>query len=53
MSQAKSPSEAEAHYEILRAARELERFGDLTTNVAERVIYIVTGHLQDKEVTQA
>jgi phosphate uptake regulator len=28
-------------------ARELERYGDLATNVAERVIYLVTGaHLE-------
>jgi phosphate transport system protein len=53
LSQTKSPGEAEACYEILRAARELERFGDLATNVAERVIYVVTGRLQDNEVVQA
>ena len=34
---------AESAYEILRVARELERFGDLATNVAERIIYLVTG----------
>ena len=28
-------------------AHELERFGDLATNVAERVIYIVTGKLYE------
>ena len=34
---------AESAYETLRVARELERFGDLATNVAERIIYLVTG----------
>lgn len=34
-------------YEMLRVARELERFGDLATNIAERVIYRVTGQMQE------
>jgi phosphate transport system protein len=37
----------EASYDVLRAARELERFGDLATNVAERVIYIATGQSRE------
>ena len=40
----------EASYEGLRAARELERFGDLATNLAERVIYMVTGRFQELNV---
>jgi phosphate transport system protein len=40
----------EATYELLRVARELERFGDLATNVAERVIYIVTGRFSEINV---
>lgn len=36
----------EAVYLVLRAARELERFGDLASNLAERVIYMVTGSLE-------
>jgi phosphate transport system protein len=47
MAGAESPEMAEAVYEILRVARELERFGDLATNVAERVIYLVTGKLYE------
>ncbi len=47
MAQADSPDKIEASYEVLRAARELERFGDLATNIAERVIYRVTGHFQE------
>lgn len=37
----------ETSYERLRVARELERFGDLVTNIAERVIYRVTGQLKE------
>jgi phosphate transport system protein len=40
----------EATYEVLRTARELERFGDLATNLAERVVYMVTGHLAEMNV---
>lgn len=39
--------EIETSYERLRVARELERFGDLVTNIAERVIYRVTGQLKE------
>ena len=48
MAQVGSPDKIEASYEVLRAARELERFGDLATNIAERVIYRVTGHIQEE-----
>lgn len=41
------PTEIETSYERLRVARELERFGDLVTNIAERVIYRVTGQLKE------
>jgi phosphate transport system protein len=37
-------------YEILRVAQSLERFGDLTTNIAERVVYIMTGRLAEVNV---
>jgi len=50
MAETGSPDKVESRYELLRAARELERFGDLATNVAERVIYIVTGHLHETNV---
>lgn len=52
MAQSDQTDEVEAVYEILRTARELERFGDLAANVAERVIYVVTGsmeHMQDED----
>lgn len=47
MAQAQSPDKVEAAYELLRVARELERFGDLATNIAERIIYLVTGSLEE------
>lgn len=47
MAQGQEPEQIEATYEILRSARELERFGDLATNVAERVIYLVTGSMME------
>lgn len=43
MAQLQDPGDLQACYEILRAARELERFGDLAANVAERSIYMLTG----------
>ena len=42
-----STAQVEAAYEVLRAARELERFGDLATNVAERTVYLVTGSFEE------
>jgi phosphate transport system protein len=45
-----NPDKVEASYEILRAARELERYGDLATNIAERVIYVATGSLHEANV---
>jgi phosphate transport system protein len=47
MADVKDPDRVEASYEVLRTARELERFGDLATNISERVIYMVTGHLDE------
>jgi len=52
MADTKKQKKVEASYEILRSARELERFGDLATNVAERVIYIVTGSLYEININQ-
>ncbi|HAJ37171.1 MAG TPA: phosphate transport system regulatory protein PhoU [Chloroflexi bacterium] len=45
-----SPEEAENEYEVLRIAREFERFGDLITNVAERLIFIVTGSMEEVNI---
>jgi phosphate transport system protein len=40
----------ESEYELLRIAREFERFGDLVTNVAERLIFLVTGSMAEINV---
>lgn len=47
-----SARKAEAAYELLRVARELERFGDLAANVAERTVYLVTGSLDEFNTDQ-
>ena len=52
MAESESPDKVEANYEVLRTARELERFGDLATNIAERVIYLVTGSIHDQNLDQ-
>ena len=52
MANAGTAAKAESAYEVLRVARELERFGDLATNVAERVIYLVTGSHQELNVDE-
>lgn len=45
MAGAGNPEQIEAQYELLRVAREFERFGDLVTNIAERLIFLVTGSM--------
>ena len=50
MAGTKKAHKVEAAYEILRVGRELERFGDLATNIAERVIYRVEGWMQEVNV---
>jgi phosphate transport system protein len=50
MAEVETSDRVEATYEALRAARELERFGDLATNLAERVIYMVTGKIDELNV---
>lgn len=52
MAVAGSSEKAESAYELLRAARELERFGDLVTNVGERIIYQETGTLEEINVDE-
>ncbi len=50
MSRTDNPTQIEATYELLRVARELERYGDLATNIAERVVYLVTGSFTEINV---
>ncbi len=50
MAQAAHPERVEAAYELLRVARELERMGDLATNISERVIYVKTGRMTEMNV---
>jgi phosphate transport system protein len=50
MTETKKQKVVQASYEMVRAGQELERFGDLATNIAERIIYIVTGKLHEINV---
>ncbi len=50
LSSAASVEQTEDNYEVLRVAREFERFGDLVTNVAERLIFIVTGSMEEVNI---
>jgi phosphate uptake regulator len=43
MAQTTDKAKVEASYKVIRAARELERFGDLAAHIGERVIFKVTG----------
>lgn len=45
--EANTPERVQAVYELLRVARELERFGDLVANIAERSVYLITGQLPE------
>lgn len=50
LSGAATVEETEDIYEVLRVAREFERVGDLITNVAERLIFLVTGSMEEVNV---
>jgi phosphate transport system protein len=50
MADATTPEAVENYYELLRVAREFERFGDLVTNLAERLIFLVTGAMSELNV---
>jgi phosphate transport system protein len=45
LAQTDDPARVRVVYSLLRTARELERFGDLVSNFAERSIYLATGEL--------
>lgn len=50
MADTNTPAAVEAEYELLRIAREFERFADLTTNVAERAVFLVTGRMEESNL---
>ncbi len=50
MSKTKKADKVEAIYELLRVARDLERFADYATDLAERVDFMVTGQLAELNV---
>ncbi len=50
LSKTKKTAKVEAIYELLRVARDLERFADYATDLAERVDFMVTGHLAEVNV---
>jgi len=50
MADATTPEQVEAEYELVRIAREFERFGDLVTNIAERAVFLVTGSMDELNV---
>lgn len=52
MVQADTPETARAAHNILRVGRELERFGDLASNIAERCIYLVTGAMPGPQASE-
>lgn len=43
LTQSSDPERVRVIYDLLRSARELERFGDLVGNFAERSVYLLTG----------
>jgi phosphate transport system protein len=45
LAQTDDPARVRIVYSLLRTARELERFGDLVSNFAERSIYLSTGEM--------
>lgn len=47
MAEFRQAERIEGAYEVLRAAREIERYADLAANVAERVVYIATGSMEE------
>ncbi|HML22883.1 MAG TPA: phosphate signaling complex protein PhoU [Aggregatilinea sp.] len=47
---AKKEKKITAAFAVLRAAQHLDRIGDLAVNVAERIVYIETGNVEEMKV---
>jgi phosphate transport system protein len=45
LAEAGDPARVRIIYNLLRAAREIERFGDLVSNFSERSVYLITGEM--------
>lgn len=45
LAEAGDPARVRLIYNLLRAAREIERFGDLVSNFSERSVYLITGEM--------
>jgi len=52
LAKTKKPDKVEAIYELMRVARDLERFADYATDLAERVDFMVTGQLAEMNVDE-
>ena len=52
LAKTKKPDKVEAIYELMRIARDLERFADYATDLAERVDFLVTGQLAEVNVDE-
>jgi len=52
MAKTKKADKVEAIYELMRVARDLERFADYATDLAERVDFMVTGRLAEINVDE-
>ena len=50
MARTDKPEYIETIYEILRSSREIERYGDLAVNIADRIVYLVTGTMEETNV---
>ena len=48
--ESKKQKKITASFGVIRAAQDLERVGDLATNVAERIIYTVTGTIEEMNI---
>ena len=50
IAKAKKEKKIAATFALLRAAQHMDRVGDLAVNVAERIVYIETGNVEEMKV---